>query len=300
MNDQLKAISAELRKSYADHDAIIRADSQNLPNKRRILQVLERLRDLLFPHYFGKTKNCQISVEYSLEWLECMLTKEIKKALGDHLPARAEVLALKVLAALGKVRETLATDISAAFDGDPAATSTDEIISSYPGLYATMVYRLAHIFYTLEIPLIGRIMSEHAHSRTGIDIHPGATIGHHFFIDHGTGIVIGETTVIGNFVKIYQGVTLGGISTRGGQALRGVKRHPTVEDCVTIYSGASIFGGDTVIGFGAVIGSNAFVARSIPARTKVSVKNPELQYKDGGSTLKHAELMQDEFWSWVI
>jgi serine O-acetyltransferase len=169
--------------------------------------------------------------------------------------------------------------VEAAYTGDPAAFNKDEIVLSYPGVHAIMVHRLAHELYVLGVPLIPRMMSEAAHSRTGIDIHPGASLGTHFFIDHGTGIVIGETTVIGDHVKIYQGVTLGAISTRGGQSLTGTKRHPTIEDNVTIYSGASILGGDTVIGRGVVIGSNAFITKSVPARTRVSVKNPELQLK---------------------
>ena len=171
------------------------------------------------------------------------------------------------------------TDLQASYDGDPAATGMDEIIYSYPGLFAITVYRLAHVLYELNVPMIPRMMTEHAHSVTGIDIHPGATVGKFFFIDHGTGIVIGETTVIGENVKIYQGVTLGALSTRGGQSLRGKRRHPTLEDNVTIYAGASILGGDTVIGEGCVIGSNAFITRSIAAGTTVSIKNQELQFK---------------------
>jgi serine O-acetyltransferase len=205
------------------------------------------------------------------------------------------------LAKLSELREYLASDVSAAFDGDPAAFSRDEIISSYPGIYAIMVYRLAHELYQLEVPLIPRIMTEHAHSLTGIDIHPGAVIGHHFFIDHGTGIVIGETTVIGNFVKIYQGVTLGGLSTRGGQTLKGVKRHPTIEDHVTIYSGASILGGTTIIGEGVVIGSNAFITKSVPEKTRVSVKDPELQFRTAEqANWEHREFTQEDSWDWVI
>jgi serine O-acetyltransferase len=192
----------------------------------------------------------------------------------------------------------LAADVAASFEGDPAAFSTDEIIWSYPGIYAITIYRLAHELYLLNVPLIPRMMTEFAHSRTGIDIHPGATIGHHFFIDHGTGIVIGETTVIGNFVKIYQGVTLGAMSTRGGQILKGVKRHPTIEDHVTIYSGASILGGSTTIGEGVVIGSNAFITKSVPEKTRVSVKNPELQFK--GDEKRSVEFDQGEFWDYMI
>lgn len=170
---------------------------------------------------------------------------------------------------LVEVQDILVTDVDAAYEGDPAAYSKDEIIYSYPGIYAIMVYRLAHELQLLEVPLIPRIMTEHAHSKTGIDIHPGAQIGKYFFIDHGTGIVIGETTVIGEHVKVYQGVTLGGLSTSGGQLLKGKKRHPTIEDNVTIYSGASILGGNTVIGEGALIGGNAFVTKSVPPHTRV-------------------------------
>ena len=172
-------------------------------------------------------------------------------------------------------------DLEAAFDGDPAAYSLDEIIIAYPGLYAITVNRLAHALWTLGVPLIPRIMTEHAHSLTGIDIHPGASIGRYFFIDHGTGIVVGETTVIGDRVKLYQGVTLGALSTRGGQSLRGKRRHPTIEDNVTIYAGASILGGETVIGRGAVIGSNVFITHSIAPDTRVSVRNQELVFKGG-------------------
>jgi serine O-acetyltransferase len=171
------------------------------------------------------------------------------------------------------------TDLQAAYDGDPAATGKDEVIYSYPGLFAITVYRLAHVLYELKVPMLPRMMTEHAHSVTGIDIHPGATIGKFFFIDHGTGIVVGETTIIGENVKVYQGVTLGALSTRGGQSLRGVRRHPTIEDNVTIYAGASILGGETVIGHDCVIGSNAFITRSIAPGTTVSIKNQELQFK---------------------
>ena len=171
------------------------------------------------------------------------------------------------------------TDLQASYDGDPAATSHDEIIFSYPGLFAITVYRLAHELYRLGVPLIPRIMTEHAHSVTGIDIHPGATIGEYFFIDHGTGIVIGETTVIGDHVKIYQGVTLGALTTRGGQSRRGKRRHPTIEDNVTIYANASILGGETTVGHDCVIGASAFITASVPPCTTVTIKNQELSMK---------------------
>jgi serine O-acetyltransferase len=315
---ELRYLTELLRKSYEDHSEIIKIESVNLLNQERIVDILEKLRNLIFPGYFGKKNISFASVEYYagdiLQDVMYSLSKEIAKALrygpGSVVPGtetlrlpeeKAAEITFQFLARLGEVREYLSEDVSAAFDGDPAAANLDEIISSYPGIHAITAYRLAHILYELEVPLIPRIMTEHAHSNTGIDIHPGAVIGHHFFIDHGTGIVIGETTVIGNYVKIYQGVTLGGLSTRGGQTLKGVKRHPTIEDHVTIYSGASILGGGTVIGEGVVIGSNAFVTKSVPEKTKVSVKNPELQYKsDSQRGPAHTELSQDEFWDWVI
>ncbi|MDR2768296.1 MAG: serine acetyltransferase [Treponema sp.] len=314
-NTRLRYLTDLLIKSYEEHAEIIKVDSVHLLNRERVISILDKLRNLVFPGYFGKKYISLSSVEYHagdmLEEVLHSLSKETARALcsrprgGDSgkeslIEEKAAGIAFRFLARLPEVREYLAQDVSAAFDGDPAAYSLDEIISSYPGIYAIMVYRLAHILYELEVPLIPRIMTEYAHNITGIDIHPGAVIGHHFFIDHGTGIVIGETTIIGNHVKIYQGVTLGGLSTRGGQTLKGVKRHPTIEDHVTIYSGASILGGTTVIGEGVVIGSNAFVTKSVPEKTKVSVKNPELQYKTDDRQGEKTELEQNAFWDWVI
>lgn len=199
------------------------------------------------------------------------------------------------------IREYIDTDVQAAFDGDPAAFNKDEIIFSYPGLYAIMVYRIAHQLHILHVPLIPRIMTEFAHGKTGIDIHPGAEIGKYFFIDHGTGIVIGETTEIGDNVKIYQGVTLGALSTRGGQSLKSKKRHPTIQDNVTIYSGASILGGETVIGKDVVIGGNVFITKSISAGAKVSIKNQELRFNyDSSSAEKTNNLDDDESWFYII
>ncbi|MCI5529313.1 MAG: serine O-acetyltransferase, partial [Blautia sp.] len=176
----------------------------------------------------------------------------------------------------------------------------EEIILAYPGLMASSINRIAHELYLLNVPVLPRIMTEYAHSETGIDIHPGATIGKYFFIDHGTGVVIGETSVIGDNVKIYQGVTIGALSTRGGQKLSGMKRHPTIEDNVTIYAGASVLGGETVIGKNAVIGGNAFITSSIPANTKVSIKNQELEYKTGNHKRKTEEIQQSGEWYYVI
>jgi serine O-acetyltransferase len=324
---RLRYLTELLTKSYAEHEEIIKIDSGSLLNRGHIIDITEKLRALIFPGYFGKKNSGQppktplglleaaSSVEYHtgdlLEEVRYALTEQIARSLHhssnyaglgkEIIAGKADDICFRFLSRLPEVRENLASDVSAAYDGDPAAYSLDEIISSYPGIYAITVYRLAHVMYELAVPLIPRIMTEHAHSLTGIDIHPGAVIGHHFFIDHGTGIVIGETTVIGNYVKIYQGVTLGGLSTRGGQNLKGVKRHPTIENHVTIYSGASILGGTTVIGEGVVIGSNAFVTKSVPEKTKVSVKNPELQYKtDDQQRSEKTELEQNAFWDWVI
>ena len=191
---------------------------------------------------------------------------------------------------LPKLQRTLLTDIQAGFDGDPAAKSKEEIIYSYPGLFAIYVYRVAHVLYQEEVPFLRRIMSEYAHGRTGIDINPGASIGEYFFIDHGTGVVIGETTKIGQNVKLYQGVTLGALSTRDGQQLAGVKRHPTIENNVTIYSNSTVLGGETVIGENTIIGGNTFITTSIPPNTKVSAKSPELVIKSPKRNAKDWEI----------
>ena len=198
------------------------------------------------------------------------------------------------------MREFIESDLIAAFDGDPAAGCLEEIILAYPGLMAVTVYRIAHELYKLQIPVLPRLMTEYAHSETGIDIHPGATIGKYFFIDHGTGIVIGETAVIGENVKIYQGVTIGALSTKGGQKLSGKKRHPTICDNVTIYAGASILGGDTVIGKNSVIGGNTFITRSVGANTRVSMKNLEMEYRTNKNEIKVEELPQSDEWYYVI
>ena len=216
-----------------------------------------------------------------LESIQIQLEHQIALTL-PQTPAdreRAGAISLDLIAHLPAIQKMLLKDMDAIFDGDPAAASKEEILFAYPGLYAIFVYRVAHPLYEAHVPLIPRIMSEYAHSRTGIDIHPGATIGAHFLIDHGTGIVIGETTVIGDHVKLYQGVTLGALSPRNGHNSIPGKRHPTVEDNVTIYSGATILGGDTVIGRNTVIGGNAFLTQSVSGNTKVVIKAPETIYK---------------------
>ncbi|MCL2052959.1 MAG: serine acetyltransferase [Oscillospiraceae bacterium] len=269
-----------------------RSAVEKQPKKAAVCVIIEKMRLILFPECFGSGVH---DTEYGLGHALEEVYAELK---SQGVPAeKAESFMRKI----PSLRECLKTDVEAAYEGDPAACSKAEIIISYPGLFAAMVQRIAHELYLLNVPMIPRIMTEYAHSITGIDIHPGASIGNYFFIDHGTGVVIGETTTIGNHVKIYQGVTLGALSTRGGQKLRGVKRHPTLEDYVTVYSGASILGGETVIGKNVTIGSNAFVIKSVPTQTRVSVKNPELQFKNGDKKETSCiELEQNEFWDFVI
>ena len=274
MSHKLDDVLEAVLESYVQHPHIGKIGETQFPKRHLILAVLKKLQYVIFPGFFDqkelRSDNIRFYTGQLLEEISEVLTAQIAKTLrlfteaycdapDDVVQKRAEEIVDAFLSAIPKIREYLATDIEAAFEGDPAAFSRDEVISSYPGIYATMVNRIAHELYTLGVPLIPRIMTEHAHSVTGIDIHPGAKIGKYFFIDHGTGIVIGETAEIGEHAKIYQGVTLGALSTRGGQQLKGTKRHPTIEDDVTIYSGASILGGETVISEGVVIGGNAFV-----------------------------------------
>ena len=263
----VKHLVDPILESYKKLEDSIPVGPRYQPNKNEIVELINRLRCLLFPGYFDKRHLKLESINYHtgelLEEAQYLLNKQ--KLSPETID--------EFLAKLTHIRESLATDVEAALSGDPAASDKEEIITSYPGLYAISIYRLAHELYLLDVPMLPRIMTEHAHSITGIDIHPGAQIGNYFFIDHGTGIVIGETTIIGEHVKIYQGVTLGALSTRGGQNLKGQKRHPTVEDNVTIYSGASIFGGETIIGAHSVLGSNVFVTESVPIGSKLSIND---------------------------
>ena len=285
----------EILKSYDKYEITGRIDGDNMLSKEMIIEITEYIRRVLFPGFFDSTKVRSDYIRYKLgeqlEFVEYNLKKQIAKALGSGedcleckrsaISEKADKLTCEFIEKIPAIRDYLYTDVCAAYNGDPAAYSTDEIVFSYPGLFAITVYRIAHELFLLGVPMIPRIMTEHAHSLTGIDIHPGATIGRYFFIDHGTGIVIGETTEIGDNVKIYQGVTLGALSTRKGQQLKGVKRHPTIGDNVTIYSGTSILGGDTVIGNDATIGGNSFITSSVAPGSKVSIKTPELQITDG-------------------
>ena len=293
--ESIVSLTDALLSDYGLGRHIDRIEPFSQPDRDVIIAILNKLKRLLFPGYFRDASYRVYTMQHSL----CALMEDVAYHLGQQisialregatvdaeraqaLDAQAQKLTVQFLERLPEVRALLETDLQAAFDGDPAANSMDEIIIAYPGLQAIMINRIAHVLFELKVPLIPRIMTEHAHSRTGIDIHPGATIGRYFFIDHGTGIVVGETTVIGDYVKIYQGVTLGALSTRGGQSLRGKRRHPTIEDRVTIYSGASVLGGDTVIGHDAVIGGNAFITSSIAPGARVSVKSQELEIRPG-------------------
>ena len=285
---QIESIVDSILADYQNHRDIDKVDLKRHPDKEVVIDIITKLLRIVYPGYFRDTSYRMYTARHNLSMLmeDVMynLNKQITLILqsgmdGEDATNRAQEICLEFFRRIPRVRATVQTDVEAAYAGDPAATSTDEIIFCYPGLFAITVYRLAHELYALGVPMLPRIMTEHAHSVTGIDIHPGATVGNHFFIDHGTGIVIGETTVIGESVKIYQGVTLGGLSTRAGQGLRGKKRHPTIEDNVTIYANASILGGETVIGRDSVIGANAFITHSIPPCTTVSIKSQELQFR---------------------
>lgn len=283
--------------SYQKHDLTVRIDAENIVNKDILIQIIEELRKILFPGFFDRNRVRSDYIKYlvgeRIEFVEYHLKKQVARVLGSEsmceecpksaVAKKSDEIVYRFLEQIPKLRDYLYTDIQAAYEGDPAAYNTDEIIFSYPGVLAITVYRIAHELVLLGVPMIPRIMTEYAHGQTGIDIHPGAVIGKYFFIDHGTGIVIGETTVIGDHVKIYQGVTLGALSTRRGQLLKGEKRHPTIGNNVTIYSGTSVLGGDTVIGDEVTIGGNAFIVKSVSAGMKVNVKNPELQYSRGSA-----------------
>lgn len=272
-------ISKKLAANYETQNSLDSSFRSNLPDRQVVYSIIEDLHKITFPGYFGTERflSGEAYAEGIMVSLYEKLRSQMKIILGDK--KKAEELTVRFMEQIPAVQQLLMKDVEAQLAGDPAASSKSEIILAYPGLYTIFVYRYAHILYQLEVPLLPRIMSEYAHGQTGIDINPGATIGEYFFIDHGTGIVIGETAIIGNGVKIYQGVTIGALSTRKGQALSGVKRHPTIEDNVIIYANATILGGNTVVGEGATVAGNTFVTESIPAGAKVSSMLPELNVR---------------------
>ncbi|MGH9342109.1 MAG: serine O-acetyltransferase EpsC [Acidobacteriota bacterium] len=285
--EELPEIIREIIGTYKDAEFRLHHLGETpLPNEDVIANILGKLRTILFPGYFGREYVNPTSVDFYIgellfETYE-LLTDEIYKALSnvnaEKCQEKAEEVCLKFMRIIPDLRRRLALDVEAAMEGDPAAKSYDEVIFSYPGMTAITVYRIAHELHLLKVPLIPRIMTEYAHRRTGIDIHPGASIGRWFFIDHGTGVVIGETTQIGDRVKIYQGVTLGALSFREGvEEMRHTKRHPTIHDNVVIYAGATILGGDTVIGQDSVIGGNVWIINSVPPKSKVMMEVPRLK-----------------------
>ena len=289
IEERIESVVDRILEDYGNARDIDRLESFRSPDKDVIIDIIEKLRRIIFPGYFSdkcyRFYNQKNNLSMLIEDVVYHLTKQVRLVFeskgqsSEQANEAAQELCLQFFEKLPEIRAYVQTDLQAAYDGDPAASDMAEIIYSYPGLFAITVYRLAHALFELGVPMVPRIMTEYAHGATGIDIHPGATIGKYFFIDHGTGIVIGETTVIGENVKIYQGVTLGALSTRGGQSLHGVKRHPTIEDNVTIYAGASILGGETVIGANSVISSNVFVTESVAPGTAVRNKKQELLFK---------------------
>ncbi len=288
ITDTLSRAAAALKENYSAEKIFDMSVEDKVPNRDTIVSMIEDLRKITFPGYFGSRNLTYADKEgfaaTVLAEVYEKLYKQAKNAFSyvekiedcEDLTAKAEQLSLSFVEKIPQVQGMILKDVQAVFDGDPAAKDKEDVIFSYPGLYATFVYRYAHELYELGIPYVPRIMSEQAHSKTGIDINPGATIGEYFCIDHGTGIVIGETTIIGNHVKIYQGVTLGALSTRKGQGLSGKKRHPTIEDNVIIYANTTILGGETVIGANSTIAGNTFITASVPANTKVTNALPKL------------------------
>ena len=303
--DAILKATAALTENYKNEELFMPKNGRSLPSRAVIIDVVKELRAVIFPGYFWSDSAAGMFPEYytgyRLNDLYDRLKEQIEIALlyanqemeQQEASEQADRICGGFFENLPEVQERLLKDVQAGFDGDPAAKSKEEIISSYPGVFAIYVYRLAHILYVENVPHIPRIMTEYAHGKTGIDINPGAVIGDYFFIDHGTGVVIGETTEIGRNVKLYQGVTLGALSTRQGQQLANVKRHPTICDNVTIYSNSSVLGGETVIGENTIIGGNTFITESIPANTKVSAKSPERVIKKPRNAVSKADV-----WDW--
>ncbi len=295
IRSQLPGIAEQIIESCNDRECYTHVDYEPIPSREGVIEIIDRLKEILFPGYFTRGKLDPVNLRYSMgesaAALFDMMSDQIGRSirhdcfrygqLCSECDEQGYQIALNVLQDIPSLRKLLATDVQAAYEADPAAKSYDEIIFSYPGIFAIMVYRVAHKLFEYKVPLLPRIMTEYAHSVTGIDIHPGAEIDDSFVIDHGTGIVIGETTSIGQNVRLYQGVTLGALSIPKDSAdeYRGRKRHPTIEDDVIIYAGATILGGDTIIGARSVIGGNVWLTESVPADTTVVMETPRLIYK---------------------
>jgi serine O-acetyltransferase len=298
LKESLPALTERIVETYEECGALHHLGHSPLPSYREVVEILSDLREILYPGY-GRRQNLHMgNVGYHvgdlIDSLHDRLSTQIARALRHDCKARdlendfeadAQLAAIRLLESIPELRKVLAEDAQAAFEGDPAARGLDEILFCYPGVAAVTVFRIAHELYLAGVPLIPRMMTEYAHAKTGIDIHPGATIGPRFFIDHGTGVVIGETTRIGEGVKVYQGVTLGALSfprdETTGELVRGTKRHPTIEDEVVIYANATILGGKTVIGHHSVVGSSAWITRSIAPHTVVTIEDPRLRIRGG-------------------
>lgn len=296
---RLPQIAEDIIQSCSDKGCFNHVDYEPIPSRDAVVKIIDKFLEILFPGYFSPEKldpvNLNFTIGQNVTQLFSMLAEQVNSSLRhdcnrynltcQECNEKGFEITLKVLEMVPVIRRLLAADVRAAFDGDPAAKSFDEIIFSYPGIFAITVYRIAHVLHELDLPMLPRIMTEYAHSKTGIDIHPGAHIDECFAIDHGTGIVIGETTEIGKNVRIYQGVTLGALSLSPDECnqLRGHKRHPTIENDVIIYSGATILGGNTVIGARAVIGGNVWLTESVPPDTQVLMESPRLVYKKNGN-----------------
>jgi len=303
LKDQLSVLTDHIVDSYLEVGTVNHLAHCPLPSTAVVTEILDDLKEVLFPGYRRRQNlhlgNVTYYVGDLIDGLHDKLTQQISRALRYHhdrlqgnarqhspevnFEAAGQQAAIEFLETLPEMRRILATDVQAAYDGDPAASGLDEIIFCYPGLQAVTVHRIAHQLYRQKIPLIPRMMSEHSHSLTGIDIHPGASIGPSFFIDHGTGVVIGETCEIGTGVKVYQGVTLGAVSFAKdgeGNLVRGTKRHPTLGNGVVIYANATILGGKTVIGANSVVGASVWLTKSVPPNTMVSIETPTLRLRD--------------------
>ena len=319
IKEQLPELTRRIVETYQDVPTIQYLGHCPLPNYEAIVSACEDLKEILYPGYRRRENlhlgNVTYHVGDLIDGLHDKLTTQIGRALRHSLIGRSgagpeaptlpgvhgcideadfealgQAKAVEFLERIPELRRILATDVQAAYDGDPAVRTLDEVIFCYPGLEAVTIHRLAHVLHRLDVPLVPRMMAEWAHSRTGIDIHPGATIGDHFFIDHGTGVVIGETCEIGSHVKLYQGVTLGALSFQtdsDGHLVRGTKRHPTIEDRVVIYANATVLGGATRIGHDSVIGSNVWLTRSIDPRTTVVLERPKLRMRGETPALDH-------------
>jgi serine O-acetyltransferase len=310
LKEQLPELTNRIVQTYFDVGTINHLGHCPLPNYDAVVEVIEDLKEVIYPGYRRREGLHHGNVLYHvgdlIDGLHDKLTTQIGRALrhdaGQTVDCDGEIdfealgqaKAIEFLEQIPDLRKMLALDVQAAYDGDPACRSLDEVIFCYPGLEAITIFRLAHLLYDLQVPLIPRMMTEWVHSKTGIDLHPGATIGHHFFIDHGTGVVIGQTCEIGNHVKLYQGVTLGALSfaTDGeGNLVRDTKRHPTLEDRVIIYANATVLGGATVVGHDSVIGSSVWLTRSVAPHSTVVLEKPKLRIRG-----EKAELQSDTNW----